>query len=88
MKFYFILGLLATSGAIEMNKRKIDGELPPQYDAKQMGDPWIEKVARTYGEKDKNKIYISEGNVKTLAFEIMTENQGLRPFDARNHIAD
>ena len=87
MKSYLVLLLLAVGSTIRINK--YDGPLPEQYDAAKGGDAFMNKVLRAYGEpvEGGQKFVVSRDSALALATDIMENNQGMRPCDAKAHIA-
>ena len=86
MKSYIVLLLIAVSSSIKINK--YDGPLPDEYDASKGGDVFMNKALRQYGEPvDGGKNFVfSRESVLALATDVMENNQGMRPCDAKAHI--
>ena len=84
MKSYIVLLLLAVGSTIRINK--YDGPLPEEYDVAKGGDAFMNKVLRAYGEKEGEKFVVSREGALALATDIMENNQGMRPNDAKAHI--
>ena len=87
MKSYLVLLFLAVGSTIRINK--YDGPLPEQYDVAQGGDAFMNKVLRAYGEpvEGGKKFVISRDSALAIATDIMENNQGMRPVDAKAHIS-
>ena len=84
----FIVAFVAFAQAIKISG--YNGPLPAQFDSAQLGDPFMEKVIRQYGETvkkgDKEQIVISRDNARQLATTVWENGLEQRPFDARNHL--
>ena len=84
MKSYIVLLLIAVSSSIKINK--YDGPLPEEYDATKGGDVFMNKALRQYGEHDGKHFVFSRDSVLALSTDVMENNQGMRPCDAKAHI--
>ena len=85
MKFNYLLALVAVSQAIQVEK--YDGAIPAQFDSKQGGDPFMEKVITELSEPDgKGGFLISKSAALSISNKVMTENAEMHSFWARLHV--
>ena len=85
MKYITLFALVAMVQAI--SHKKYDGDLPPQFDSANGGDPFMEKVIRDLATKDdKGQFWVSKEGVLSLAHGILTNQQQMHSFWANLHI--